>query len=100
GSGKTSTLIGRVEYLISTQHVQPQHILALTFSRKAAQEMRERLELVLHSHDDENSPSVSTFHAFCADLLRTHGERVGLRPDFALIDETEGYFLLRQLAQE
>ncbi|MFL5588081.1 MAG: UvrD-helicase domain-containing protein [Ktedonobacteraceae bacterium] len=108
GSGKTSTLIGRAEYLIDKLDVQPEHILALTFSRKAAQEMEERLRLVLHSHDrvrEETAqgipmPMVSTFHAFCADILRTYGGRVGLRPDFALIDETEGYFLLRQLARE
>src|SRR6266571_1314789 len=106
GSGKTSTLIGRVEYLVSAQRVQPQRILALTFSRKAAQEMQERLETALYSHEDAQGgshvamPMVSTFHGFCAELLRTHGDRVGLRPDFALIDETEGYFLLRQMAQE
>ncbi len=108
GSGKTSTLIGRTEYLIDKLAVQPEHILALTFSRKAAQEMEERLRLVLHGYDrvrEETAqgipmPMVSTFHAFCADILRTYGGRVGLRPDFALVDETEGYFLLRQLARE
>src|SRR5713226_6991415 len=119
GSGKTSTLIGRTEYLIHTLNVKPAHILALTFSRKAAQEMQERLEQVLHdgSESSESSersekpgasgasrdigiPTVSTFHAFCAEMLRTYGGLVGLRPDFALIDETEGYFLLRQLTRE
>src|SRR2546421_4233403 len=108
GSGKTSTLIGRAEYLIDELAVQPEHILALTFSRKAAQEMEERLQLVLHGHDQANGetaqgrpmPMVSTFHAFCADILRTYGGWVGLRPDFALVDETEGYFLLRQMARE
>src|SRR5437764_5436984 len=106
GSGKTSTLIGRTEYLIQALHVQPERILALTFSRKAAQEMEERLQTVLHGDVNGNEmttrgmPVVSTFHAFCADILRTHGEYVGLRPDFTLIDDTEGYFLLRQLTRE
>jgi DNA helicase-2/ATP-dependent DNA helicase PcrA len=106
GSGKTSTLIGRAEYLIHKLDVQPEHILALTFSRKAAQEMQDRLQLVLHGHDPANGvipggmPTVSTFHAFCADILRTYAGLVGLRPNFALIDDTEGYFLLRQLARE
>src|SRR5205807_8019390 len=106
GSGKTSTLIGRTEYLIHKLDVQPEHILALTFSRKAAQEMQDRLQLVLHGHDPASGaapggmPTVSTFHAFCADILRTYAGLVGLRPDFALIDDTEGYFLLRQLARE
>ena len=94
GSGKTSTLIGRVEYTIGTLGVPPQQILALTFSRKAAQEMAERLQKVLVGP----LPMVSTFHAYCAELLRQHGSLVGLRPDFALIDEAEGYFLLRQQA--
>ncbi len=94
GSGKTSTLIGRVEYTVRTLGVLPQHILALTFSRKAAQEMEERLQLVLAG----SLPTVSTFHAYCADLLRQHGTLVGLRADFSLIDEAEGYFLLRQQA--
>ncbi len=96
GSGKTSTLIGRVEYSIETLHVPPQNILALTFSRKAAQEMAERLRLVLSGR----LPKVSTFHAYCADLLRHYGTLVGLRPDFALIDEAEGYFLLRKQASK
>jgi DNA helicase-2/ATP-dependent DNA helicase PcrA len=98
GSGKTSTLIGRVEYLVHTLGVQPEHILALTFSRKAAREMEERLSLALGGTDQ--LPKVSTFHAFCADLLRQHAALAGLRPDFSLIDEAEGYFLLRQLADE
>ena len=100
GSGKTSTLIGRVEHLIHTLGVPPQRILALTFSRKAAQEMQERLQLLLS--DDMQArftlPEVSTFHAFCANLLRQYGQEVGLREDFTLIDEAEGYFLLRQMS--
>src|SRR5712692_8618640 len=101
GSGKTSTLIGRAEYLIHTLGVPAQHILALTFSRKAAQEMLERLQQALQGTPAQDTPPmVSTFHAFCAELLRTHRERVGLRSDFSLVDDAEGYFLLRGLARE
>ncbi|HLG65239.1 MAG TPA: ATP-dependent helicase [Ktedonosporobacter sp.] len=96
GSGKTSTLIGRTEYIIRTLGVPSQQILALTFSRKAAQEMEERLRQLLAGA--YALPKVSTFHAFCADMLRQYGQLVGLRQDFALIDEAEGYFLLRQQA--
>ncbi len=98
GSGKTSTLIGRAEYLICALGIPPENILALTFSRKAAEEMQERLQSVLDAH--AIPPTVSTFHAFCAELLRTHGSLVGLRPDFAFVDDAEGYFLLRRLAAE
>ena len=106
GSGKTSTLIGRVEYIINTLGVLPRNILALTFSRKATQEMEERLQSVLMNPSDPTGsarhilPRVSTFHAFCADLLRQHGALVRLRTDFALIDDAEAYFLLRQQANK
>ena len=100
GSGKTSTLIGRVEYLVQKLAVPPQHILALTFSRKAAQEMQERLQTMLLDGSAESQPDsipkVCTFHAFCADLLRQYGELVGLRKDFSLLDEAESYTLLQQ----
>ncbi|MGH2508961.1 MAG: UvrD-helicase domain-containing protein, partial [Ktedonobacteraceae bacterium] len=96
GSGKTSTLIGRAEYLLQQQGIRPENILALTFSRKAAQEMQKRLQQILPP--DLPSPTISTFHAFCAELLRTYGQRVGLRQDFALVDDAEGYFLLHGLA--
>ena len=98
GSGKTSTLIGRADYLIHELDVQPQHILALTFSRKAAGEMQERLQPILEV--GSIPPTVSTFHAFCAELLRTSGNLVGLRQDFTFVDDVEGYFLLRRLAAE
>lgn len=98
GSGKTSTLIGRVEYLIYSQGVAPENILALTFSRKAAEEMQERLHGVLHSQ--ASFPTVSTFHAFCAEQLRTYWHLVGLRQDFACLDDAEGYFLMLRLANE
>ncbi len=98
GSGKTSTLIGRVEYLIQTLGIAPENILALTFSRKAAEEMQERLQGVLDTQ--ATFPTVSTFHAFCAELLRTYGKLVGLRQDFACMDDAGGYFLLLRLADE
>ncbi len=100
GSGKTSTLIGRATYLTREQGIAPEHILALTFSRKAAGEMQERLEKMLVPGSGMVTPKVSTFHAFCAQLLRKYGEQVGLRTDFAFIDDVEGYFLLRRLAAE
>ena len=104
GSGKTSTLIGRAAYLIHDRGVAPERILALTFSRKAAGEMQERLDKMLASNQGDRegvtSPTVSTFHAFCAELLRKYGELVGLRANFAFIDDAEGYFLLRRMAGE
>ena len=96
GSGKTSTLVGRVRYLIEEQGLAPTQLLALTFSNKAAREMRERIAQLLG--EEAALPTVSTFHSFCAELLRLYAAQVGLRPDFALLDTPDGYFLLRRQA--
>ena len=108
GTGKTSTLAGRVAFLVEERGVPAESILALTFSNKAAREMRERLEALLRSLEVDAAPSwmpspmptVSTIHAFCGDLMRRYAPLVGLRPDFRLVSEAEGYFLLRQVAGE
>jgi superfamily I DNA/RNA helicase/CRISPR/Cas system-associated exonuclease Cas4 (RecB family) len=114
GTGKTSTLVGRIAWLIRDQHVEPERILALTFSNKAAREMRERVGHILSTvaeapayagEADEvetlrqirRTPAISTIHAYCGELLRRYGHLVGLRPDFLLIGPTDGYFLLRSL---
>lgn len=109
GTGKTSALLARIAYLVEELRVAPTHILALTFSRRAAAELRERLEALLVGQTEVSTtaplatpavPVVSTFHAFCGDLLRRYGDLVGLRPDFRLVTETEGYFLLRQVTRD
>ncbi|HET8910518.1 MAG TPA: ATP-dependent helicase, partial [Ktedonobacteraceae bacterium] len=98
GSGKTSTLIGRASYLIKQQEIPATQLLALTFSRKAAEEMQQRLQQELGLENE--LPLVSTFHAYCAEVLRKHGHYMGLRPDFRLLDETEGYFILREVCSQ
>lgn len=109
GTGKTSTLLARIAHLIEVERVMPTRILALTFSRRAAGELRERLERSLARPDEAASdaplsqpdiPTVGTFHAFCGDLLRRYGDLIGLRPDFRLVTEAEGYFLLRQVTRD
>jgi DNA helicase II / ATP-dependent DNA helicase PcrA len=95
GTGKTSTLVGRVHWLVE-QGISPGKILALTFSRKAAQEMRERVAAILPD-SVTGTPTITTFHSFCADLLRSYGIHVGLRPDFQLLDEIGAYYALRDL---
>jgi superfamily I DNA/RNA helicase len=99
GSGKTSTLVGRVRYMIGEQGIAPQRILALTFSNKAALEMRERIAATLGEGTGALTtlPTVNTFHSFCSDLLRLYADQVGLRPDFALLDLPGSYFLLRKV---
>jgi superfamily I DNA/RNA helicase len=119
GTGKTSTLVGRVAHLVLDDGVDPGRILALTFSTRAAQEMRERVAALLAlervpdgAEDGDGSadtadaaamaaqPVISTIHAFCGDLLRRYAPLVGLRPDYRVIAEAEGYLLLRRLARD
>ncbi len=86
GSGKTRVITYRVAWLIE-QGVPPEAILAVTFTNKAADQMRERiLRLVPRSPAE---PWVSTFHALCARMLRQHAPRLNLRPDFPIYDEDD-----------
>ncbi|HEX6543191.1 MAG TPA: UvrD-helicase domain-containing protein, partial [Ktedonobacterales bacterium] len=109
GSGKTTTLVARVAHLVRERGITPERILALTFSRKAAREMRERLDALLDIEGAQDThgplahppgPTVSTIHAFCGDVLRRYAPLVGLRPDFRMIGEAEGYFMLRRVASD
>lgn len=88
GTGKTRTLTHRIAYLIAEQHVPPEHLLALTFTNKAAQEMAERLALLVGA-DVANRITINTFHALCAMILRADGERIGVAPEFAICSEQE-----------
>lgn len=85
GSGKTRVIVTRAAYLIAEKGVRPSSILAVTFTNKAAGEMRERVGCLLEETGTVHSglPTVSTFHAFCARLLRLHGEPLAdYRPGF------------------
>ncbi len=87
GSGKTRTLVSRITYLIEEKRISPYQILAVTFSNKAAREMRERV-----GHDlgvDANSLNITTFHAFCAKLLRMEAQYLGLSKNFTIYDDSE-----------
>ncbi|MCY4595408.1 MAG: UvrD-helicase domain-containing protein [Bryobacterales bacterium] len=85
GSGKTRVVTTRVAYLIAEKGVAPHAILAVTFTNKAAGEMRERVAQLLEARGAgaDSQPTVSTFHSFCVRLLRRHGEALkALRPGF------------------
>ena len=95
GSGKTRVLTRRIAYLLSEGGVDPRQILAMTFTNKAAGEMRERVEDLLHRSC--NTMWIGTFHSLCARLLRTQAERVGLRSNFTIYDTTDQLALLRRV---
>ncbi|TBH21334.1 ATP-dependent helicase [Thermus thermamylovorans] len=97
GSGKTRTVVHRVAYLIAQRGVFPSEILAVTFTNKAAEEMRERLRRMVRGAGEL---WVSTFHAAALRLLRVYGERVGLKPGFVVYDEDDQTALLKEVLKE
>lgn len=99
GSGKTRVLVERIAHLIEEKHVSATEIVAFTFTRKAAGEMRERLEARLGSA--AHGLTVGTMHALALNLLRRFGELSGLRPDnITVYSQWEESFLLREVAAE
>src|SRR5579862_424173 len=83
GSGKTRVITHRIAHIITARHVPPSAILAVTFTNKAAAEMRERVASLLAEVALESSPGVSTFHSFCVRLLRRDGDPLArIRPGF------------------
>jgi DNA helicase II / ATP-dependent DNA helicase PcrA len=104
GSGKTRVLTGRFGFLVLRRGVYPSHILAVTFTNKAAREMRDRVERLLAAHasgqDESRFLSVGTFHSLCARWLRRDGQAVGLPPHFVIYDEDDKERLIRQALAE
>jgi DNA helicase-2/ATP-dependent DNA helicase PcrA len=91
GSGKTRVITVRIAYLISEKHVPPHNILAVTFTNKAAQEMRERVKRLLEGQRLESAPLVSTFHSLCVRLLRRDIEKLeeGYTRSFTIYDQDD-----------
>ena len=84
GSGKTRVLTVRIAKILEDSPGKPFRVLALTFTNKAADEMRERRTAMLSNTD---RALLTTFHSFCADVLRQHGSHVGIRPDFTILNQ-------------
>ncbi len=97
GSGKTRALTHRVAYLIRERGVPAWRIMAVTFTNKAAAEMRERLEALL---DGGEAPWVATFHASCVRILRQEIGQLGFSKDFTIYDDQDQLRLLRELLKE
>lgn len=90
GSGKTKTLTHRIAHLIENKGVEPEQILAVTFTNKAANEMRERIALILNRHNNRMFlPFAGTFHSICVRLLRLDGESIGIASNFIIFDSDD-----------
>ncbi|UCH24490.1 MAG: UvrD-helicase domain-containing protein [Trueperaceae bacterium] len=97
GSGKTRTIVQRIAYLMAEHKVYPQQILAVTFTNKAAGELKERVEGLIGNAAKDLW--VSTFHAACLRVLRTYGELIDLRPGFAIYDESDQLDLIKNVLE-
>lgn len=102
GSGKTKTLTHRMAYLIATKKATPFNILAVTFTNKAAREMRERLGKLLGRSGEDRSwaPYLGTFHGICVRLLRVDGSHVGVPSNFVIFDESDRLAGVKQICKE
>ncbi|BCM90737.1 ATP-dependent DNA helicase PcrA [Abditibacteriota bacterium] len=97
GSGKTRTLTHRIAYLIEGG-VSPHRILAVTFTNKAAKEMRARLENLVGPV--ARRMWMGTFHALCAQMLRIHGDRIGINPRFSILDSDDQLRLMKEVVKD
>jgi DNA helicase-2/ATP-dependent DNA helicase PcrA len=98
GTGKTRALTARVVHLLQTGAARPNEVLAVTFTNKAAREMKSRIGSML-GHAIEGMPWLGTFHAICVKLLRRHAELAGLKSNFTILDTDDQVRLLKQLVQ-
>jgi len=98
GSGKTRVITHRIAYLVNVVGVSPYRIAAVTFTNKAAKEMKERLHDLLGPAVKDMT--ASTFHAFCAMLLRREGEQIGLSPEFTIYDDSDQQALFKRCLSE
>lgn len=97
GSGKTEILTRRIADIIHKTPNETFSILGLTFTNKAKDEMRNRINNFLDGDDDRSRVELHTFHSFCNDILKQHGNHIGIKPNFSIItEETERFSLLKE----
>jgi DNA helicase-2/ATP-dependent DNA helicase PcrA len=98
GSGKTRVLTHRVAYILDQGLAAPEEVLAITFTNKAAGEMKDRVALLVGP--DSRKMWVSTFHAFCARILRVHAEKLGYKREFTIYDQADQVRLVKRCIVE
>lgn len=98
GSGKTRVIAHRIAHLVSQRFADPEGIMAVTFTNKAAEEMRSRVEALLETNC--RAMWISTFHALCARLLRREAPGIGLSRDFVIYDSSDQQSVIKQLIKE
>jgi len=99
GSGKTRVIAHRIAYLLAVEGIDPRHVLAVTFTNKAAAEMRNRVESLL-APAGLRSPLIATFHSTCVRILRQRAAQAGLPPSFVIYDEDDRQALVKEALRE
>lgn len=102
GSGKTKTLTHRITYILEQGLAKPPEILAVTFTNKAAQEMRERVAKLLGrpAVDRTFMPYMGTFHSICVRILRQAGDFIGVPSNFVIFDESDRQAQIKQIYKQ
>ncbi|WP_017754512.1 DNA helicase PcrA [Calidifontibacillus oryziterrae] len=98
GSGKTRVLTHRIAYLMSEKDVNPWNIVAITFTNKAAREMKERVSLIVGARAEEIW--ISTFHSMCVRILRRDIDRIGFNRNFSILDTTDQLSIIKRILKE
>ena len=98
GSGKTRVLTHRIAYLMVEKQVNPYNILAITFTNKAAREMRERIQRLMGGAADEIW--ISTFHSMCVRILRRDIDRIGFNRNFTILDTTDQLSVIKSILKD
>ncbi len=98
GSGKTRVIVHRIAHLLAAGHARPDELLAVTFTNKAAEEMRSRVESLLGG--DCSGLWISTFHSLCARLLRREAPAIGLTRDFVIYDSSDQLSMMKQVLRD
>ncbi len=97
GSGKTHTIVEQIAHMVEKKGVAPENILAITFTNKAADEMRSRVEKWLAG---DELPTIGTFHSLALDILKEHGCKIGLAEDFKILSESEQKKIVKELLKK
>lgn len=102
GSGKTKTLTHRIAYILANNKAAPSQILAVTFTNKAAQEMRQRVANLLHQNSADRyfMPYMGTFHSICVKLLRIEAPQIGIDKSFVIFDEADRSAAVKRAIKE
>ncbi|MGH9351186.1 MAG: ATP-dependent helicase, partial [Terriglobia bacterium] len=100
GSGTTRVITYRIAHLMLNLNIQPERILAVTFTNKAAAQMKERVAKLLDGSEVKGGPVISTFHSFCVRVLRRDIDRLGYSRDFSIYDESDQERLIKMATRE